>query len=187
MDANRKVVAGGHWDARDIPSGKNIPLGKISADLSRLATPATYKLVVGLQNTSIENDWNFWLYPARVEDSKTSDVLVTSNLHEAEAKLAAGDKVLFLPAATDLDPSKCPPMKNVPVFWNIQMTVRPPQNPRPKFDAMLGLLCDTNNPALAEFPTDKNCDWQWTQLINNVRSVNLVQRATVAAPDCLGD
>ena len=64
-------------------------------------------------------------------------------------------------------------MKNVPVFWNIQMTVRPPQNPRPRFDAMLGLLCDTNHPALAEFPTDKNCDWQWTQLINGVRSVNL--------------
>ncbi len=44
---------------------------------------------------------------------------------------------------------------------------------RPKFDAMLGLLCDTNHPALAEFPTEANCDWQWTQLVNNVRSVNL--------------
>jgi hypothetical protein len=35
------------------------------------------------------------------------------------------------------------------------------------------LLCETNHPALAEFPTDKNCDWQWTQLVNGVRSVNL--------------
>ena len=26
------------------------------------------------------------------------------------------------------------------------MTVRPPQNPRPRFDAMLGLLCDTKHP-----------------------------------------
>ncbi len=73
--------------------------------------------------------------------------------------------------------TKCPPMRNVPVFWNIQMTVRPPRNPRPRFDAFLGLLCDTNSPALAEFPTDKNCDWQWTQLINGVRSVNLDRRA----------
>jgi hypothetical protein len=64
-------------------------------------------------------------------------------------------------------------MKNVPIFWNIQMTVRPPQNPRPKFDAMLGLFCDTNHPALTEFPTESNCDWQWIQLVNNVRSVNL--------------
>jgi len=64
-------------------------------------------------------------------------------------------------------------MKNVPVFWNIQMTVRPPQNPRPRFDAFLGLLCETNHPALAEFPTDTYCDWQWTPLINNVRAINL--------------
>jgi hypothetical protein len=55
------------------------------------------------------------------------------------------------------------------------MSVRPPNNPRPKFDAMLGLLCDTNHPALAEFPTDMNCDWQWIQLVNNVRSVNLAK------------
>ncbi len=64
-------------------------------------------------------------------------------------------------------------MKNVPVFWNIQMTVRPPQNPRPRFDGFLGLLCEANHPALAEFPTDKNCDWQWTPLINGVRAINL--------------
>jgi len=171
--ATGKPVAGGDWDARDIPIGKNIPLGQVSADLSRLAAPAAYKLVVGLKNTAIENDWNIWLYPAQIEPSKTADVLVTNDWAVAETALAAGGKVLFLPAAADLDPTRCPPMKNVPVFWNIQMTVRPPQNPRPRFDAMLGLLCETDSPALAEFPTDKNCDWQWTQLINNVRSVNL--------------
>ncbi|HZL77959.1 MAG TPA: hypothetical protein VFC17_03835, partial [Candidatus Limnocylindrales bacterium] len=44
-----------------------------------------------------------------------------------------------------------------------------------KFDAMLGLLCDTNHPVLAEFPTEANCDWQWIQLVNNVRSVNLAK------------
>ena len=38
---------------------------------------------------------------------------------------------------------------------------------------MLGLLCETNHSALAEFPTEKNCDWQWTQLVNGVRPVNL--------------
>jgi hypothetical protein len=38
---------------------------------------------------------------------------------------------------------------------------------------MLGLLCDPRHPALAKFPTDVNCDWQWTPLIDNVRAVNL--------------
>jgi hypothetical protein len=53
------------------------------------------------------------------------------------------------------------------------MTVRPPKNLKPRFDAMLGLLCDTHSSALAEFPTEANCDWQWTSLVDDVRSVNL--------------
>lgn len=152
----------------------------VSTDLANLPAPAQYKLVatktiasLNLTHESYQNDWNFWLYPAQVEDSKTSDVLVTSVWAEAENKLAAGGKVLFLPTTADLDSAKCPPMRNTPVFWNIQMTVRPPQNKTPRFDAMLGLLCDMNHPALAEFSTEKNCDWQWTHLINGVRSVNL--------------
>ena len=181
-DANRNLLAHGDFAPTTIPIGKNFPLGEISADLSKFSAPAACDLIVYYPAAASDsktdpplferiNDWNFWLYPAQVEDSKTSDVLVTSNWSDAEKKLSAGGKVLFLPTATDS--AKCPPMRNVPIFWNIQMTVRPPQNPRPRFDAFLGLLCETNSPALAEFPTDKNCDWQWTQIINNVRSVNL--------------
>ena len=157
--------------ARDIPVGFKGKCMNFSLTLSNLPAPASYKLVAKVNG--LENDWNFWLYPAQVEDSKTSDVLVTSVWADAEKKLSTGGKVLFMPTAANLDPAKCPPMKNVPVFWNIQMTVRPPQNRSPRFDAMLGLLCDTNSTALAEFPTDANCDWQWTPLINGVRSVNL--------------
>ncbi|HEV2694489.1 MAG TPA: hypothetical protein VG347_16465 [Verrucomicrobiae bacterium] len=183
-DAGGVEVASGTFPNATIPLGKNFALGKISADLSKLAAPAALKLIVHVRPNSddsktdrplfeYKNDWNFWFYSAQVEDSKASDVLITSVWADAEKKLAAGGKVLFTPGIGDLDPSKCPPMRNVPVFWNIQMTVRPPQNRTPRFDAMLGLLCDTNHPALAEFPTDKNCDWQWTPLINGVRTVNL--------------
>lgn len=171
VNAAGNTVVQGSWPVRDIPIGKNIPLGKVTADLSKLAAPAAYKLVVGLEKTAVENDWNFWLYPAQIEASVPADVLLTSNWAEAEARLATGGKVLFTPAA--LDPAKSPKMKNVPVFWNIQMTVRPPRNPLPKFDAMLGISCDPKHPALAEFPTEENCDWQWTPLVNDVPSVNL--------------
>ena len=177
-DENGKVVSGDiTWGAvTDIPVGFKGKSGSFSMDLGKLPAPARYKLFVSIDSATgehFENDWNFWLYPAQVDTNTPSDVLVTHDWSEAATRLAAGGKVLFMPAAGDLDPTKCPPMKNVPVFWNIQMTVRPPQNPNAKFDAMLGLLCDTNSPALAEFPTEANCDWQWTQLVNNVRSVNL--------------
>jgi beta-galactosidase len=189
-DLSGKSYANGQFAPQTFPIGKNEAAGKIVVDLSKLPAPRQFILDIyatpnptnDTQLASLaasqsiplfQNDWNIWLYPAQVEPSTTVDVLVTNDWAAAETALAAGGKVLFLPTAADLDPTRCPPMKNVPVFWNIQMTVRPPQNPRPRFDAMLGLLCQTDSPALTEFPTDKNCDWQWTQLINNVRSVNL--------------
>jgi hypothetical protein len=97
-------------------------------------------------------------------------LLVSSDWREASARLAQGGKVLFTPKA--LDPKLSPPMKKTPVFWNIQMTVRSAKQ-KPRFDAMLGLLCDPKHPALAEFPTDIHCDWQWTDIIDGVPSINL--------------
>jgi len=173
VDASGRTVAAGDWAARDIPIGKNIPLGRLDVDLQALPAPKAYRLVVGLRRTDVENDWNFWVYPADGPRPGPSNVLVTRNWPDARAALSQGGRVLFVPAATDLDPSRCPPMKRVPVFWNIQMTVRPPRNPAARFDAMLGLLCAAEHPALAEFPTGSSCDWQWTPLIDNVRSVNL--------------
>jgi hypothetical protein len=38
---------------------------------------------------------------------------------------------------------------------------------------MLGLWCDTNHPALAKFPTEAACDWQWTELVRRSRGLNL--------------
>ncbi len=190
LDTSGRSVASGEFPAQTIPIGKNFALGTASVNLNNLPAPRQYildvwasphpenesqkaRLVASQSVPLFQNNWIFWLYPAQMEDSKSSNVLVTHNWSEAATNLAAGSKVLFMPGAADLDPAKCPPMKNIPVFWNIQMTVRPPANPTPKFDAMLGLLCDTNHPALAEFPTEANCDWQWTEIVNNVRSVNL--------------
>ncbi len=49
VNSSGAMVASGDWDARDIPIGKNIPLGKVSADLSKFPAPAAYKLMVGLE------------------------------------------------------------------------------------------------------------------------------------------
>jgi hypothetical protein len=181
-DQHGQTVASGQWPAQAFPVGKNLPLGRIEAPLARLPAPAAYKLVVGLTGTAFENDWNFWVYPASVDAPAAPEVLVTSDWTEAEAKLAAGGRVVFTPSAANLDPTRSPPMKRVPVFWNIQMTVRPPRNAAPRFDAMMGLLVDPAHPALAKFPSTEACDWQWTPLVDNVRSVNLTDAPRALKP-----
>jgi len=164
VNAGGATVAEGRLAAATIPLGKNIALGKISLDLSYLAAPQAYRLVVGFQGTSFENDWRFWLYPAQADPSPPGDVLVTRAWDEAEAALAAGGKVLFLPRPTDLDWTS-PPLDVVPVFWNRMMT--------PGWSRMLGLWCDARHPALSAFPTETSFDWQWIDLVQRMRAVNL--------------
>jgi hypothetical protein len=164
VDASGKAAASGEWPARTIGTGKNIPLGKITVDLSKLPAPKAYKLVVGLKGTSIANDWKFWLYPAALAIPTPADVLITRSWEEAEQKLAVGGKVLLLPRMADLDWNS-PPLARLPVFWNALMG--------PTWTRMLGLWCQPSHPALAEFPTGPECDWQWTELMHNTRAINL--------------
>src|ERR1035437_9086260 len=173
-DENNEFVASGNLPATTIPIQKNVLLGTISVDLSKLPAPKQYRLVVigepeivnsTIGSPSYINDWNFWLYPAIQNPAAPIDnFLATGSWDDAEKKLAAGGKVLFLPHNADLDWSS-PPLARVPVFWNALMG--------PTWSRMIGLWCDTNHPALAEFPTEANCDWQWTELIRNARAVNL--------------
>lgn len=176
------LVAQGAWEIRDIPIGKNIPLGRVTAPLAGVGAPAACKLIVGIGGTKVENDWNFWVYPDARSPAVPDGVLFTGDWQAAGAALTNGGTVLFTPGAKDLDPASSPPMKRVPVFWNIQMTVRPPNNPAPRFDAMLGLHCDAGHPALAAFPTEDHCDWQWTRIVHGVRSVNLTHAPRTLRP-----
>ncbi len=171
-----------HWEIRDArgktmalcPSSLlgDVPVGfkgrrlSFTADLEKFPAPARYQLaaVVNATGQHFENHWNFWLYPAQIPDTTPANVLVTRSWDDAAARLAAGGKVLFLPHNADLDWNS-PPLARVPIFWNALMG--------PTWGRMLGLWCETASPALAEFPTDASCDWQWTELLRNTRAVNL--------------
>jgi beta-galactosidase len=161
-----KVMASGNFPVRDVPRGKGTALGKVSMELAKLPAPAQYKLVVEVHGggATFKNDWNFWVYPEKVEAAIPADVLVTSKWPEAEERLASGGKVLFLPKGADLDSSD-PKFTSLPIFWNHLMN--------PNGTTMLGSWNDTKHPALAGFPTESNCDWQWIDITNNTRALNV--------------
>lgn len=191
IDDPKHPTAQGEWPARDFPIGKNIPLGRVSVDLSTFVAPSEHTLRVTVapanqfevntgrirpdavrEVTYYENEWKFWVYPVNVPEqltgtplcplSRVTNILVTRSWEEAERKLAAGGKVLFVPRNTDLDWTS-PPLDTVPVFWNRQMG--------PAWGRMLGLLIGGGG--LADFPTDSYFEWQWASLMDNVRAINL--------------
>ena len=165
-DATGHPVAQGSGTPTTLPLGKGFDLGTITANLAKLPAPAQYKLCVTLAtaDASFTNDWNFWLYPPQISTTPAPDILVTSSWDAAEKQLATGGKVLFAPRQADLAWDS-PPLARLPVFWNALMG--------PTWTRCLGLWCDPSHPALAGFPTEVSCDWQWSDLLNHARAINL--------------
>ncbi|HKY43070.1 MAG TPA: discoidin domain-containing protein [Pyrinomonadaceae bacterium] len=156
-----------------------------------LFNPVTRTIIEGERAvrgvTYFENDWNFWVFPAGDPEeyamrnatpgvdggvcpiARDPQVLITSSWAEAETKLDAGGRVVFIANNTNLDWTS-PPLDLTPVFWNRLMS--------PAWSRMLGLWIDikpgeSKNAMLGGFPTSSHFDWQWAQIISNVRAVNM--------------
>lgn len=163
-DSMGKVIVTGDLPSLTVTIGKNIPLGKISFDPSKITEPSGLKVTVGITGTTIENDWDIWVYPAKRWNTAVTGILITHDWAEAEASLEKGGKVLYMPRKADLDWTS-PPLDWVPVFWNRLMN--------PAWGRMLGLWIDKAHPALAGFPTESYFDWQWSGIVNGSRAMNL--------------
>jgi len=164
VGAGGQVISRGSLGTRSIPRGKGISLGRISVPLTDVAAPAQYRLILQIASgvTRFQNEWNFWVYPEDVASTVPAGVLVTRSWDEAQQNLNSGGKVLFLPDLAATEPY-APKLSTVPIFWNRLMN--------PNGTWFLGLWNNATHPALAGFPTQSNCDWQWVDLLPNARAL----------------
>jgi hypothetical protein len=163
------VVASGRLPARTIPVDNGVALGTVRVDLDKVPAPARYKLVVALAPARIDNDWDVWVYPPRVNAEPPSGVVVTDDLDEAAlAALRTGGRVLLLipPDRVKGDALGKVALGFSSIFWNTAWTRR--QAPH-----TLGILCDPKHPALADFPTDDHTNWQWWYLVSRAAAMIL--------------
>jgi len=80
--ADGKVAATGEFPRRDIPLGNASSLGRITIDVSKLAAPVEYRLVVRLENTPFGNGWIVWLYPAKIDLMAPRELFVASRFDD---------------------------------------------------------------------------------------------------------
>ncbi len=151
-------LASGRFPAGTIAAGRLNEIGRLDVALDEPAKAQKLRLVVGIEDTPLENDWDLWVYPSRVDTPEPPGVLIADQLSEqAVAELRAGGKVLLmLPSKTVRGDVA---IGFSPVFWNTAWT----RNQAPH---TLGILCDPQHPALAEFPTEYHTNWQWWELIS---------------------
>lgn len=122
------------------------------------ATRLTFN--VSIDGTSYHNTWHIWVYPFRADTRPASahDVVLTQDIDEALKALQKGKKVLLSPKKENVRGLEG---KFLPVFWSPVHF--------PKQAGTMGLLVNPNHPALAQFPTEMNSDWQWWNLVKRSR------------------
>jgi len=158
------IIAQGVLPARDLAPAKLHELGSIRIPLATVKAPACLTLAVGAKDGGCSNDWSIYVYPEEVAVSVPPALTVTRSLDEALAALAVGGRVLWTPTSEDIaDDPKRPLLAGFSsIFWNTAWTKwQPPHT--------LGILCDPEHPALAEFPTSFHSDWQWWELQKDSR------------------
>jgi GH18 family chitinase len=164
-----RTVARGALPRRDVPIDNGVALGRVSVRLAKVAAPRRYRLVVGLDGTPFENDWDVWVYPPRVDTAVPSGVSVARSLDAAaETLLRSGGRVVLLvpPDRVRGDAQGRVELGFSSIFWNTAWTRR--QAPH-----TLGVLLDPKHPALASFPTEGHSNWQWWYLVSRAGAMIL--------------
>ncbi|MFB6119924.1 MAG: glycoside hydrolase family 2 protein [Halobacteriaceae archaeon] len=158
-------VASGTLDAGDVAQGSLAELGTVEADLPGVDAPAALDLSVAVPAADASNRYDVWAYPT--DPVTVPDGVTVSESYDEETRelLADGETVVLFPDGDDLRHSV--PGSFQPDFWSYTLFKRqaPP--------GTLGLYCDPDHPALADFPTPGRTDWQWYRIVENGRPVVL--------------
>ena len=164
-DETGRVVASGKFPPGTLTTGKLTELGAIKASLASAPTPGKLTVTVSLQGTLVVNSWEIWVYPADIKPTAPAGVIVCDEWNDAaKAALAEGKKVFLM--ATSVAHSL--PGSFRPVFWSPVWGYTANQIPN-----TMGILCNPKHPALAGFPTELTSNWQWREIIDQSRSLNL--------------
>ena len=162
-DSKGGVLGNGSFNVSEIPLGNCISLGTISQQLSGIQKAE--KLTVEVSVGSYSNNWNIWVYPAKVTIPEADIYSCTQLDSTAVATLKKGGKV-YLNVAGKVESGKDIVQTFTPVFWNTSwFKMKPPHT--------TGFLCDPTHPAFANFPTEYHSNLQWWEIVQNAQVMQI--------------
>lgn len=153
-DTGRVLRSGSLHSCTALP-GSVASLGEIALPLSFVRKAMRLTVELRIHGVNVMNSWQIWVYPITSPIRQPNNVLLTTSLDDAMARLEAGGTV-FLCAQPGQRAEHLLPLRFLPVFWSFGMFKKQP--------GVLGILCDPAHPALASFPTDMHSNWQWWEL-----------------------
>jgi hypothetical protein len=167
-DKTGKIIQSGKFAKTDIPLGNVFKLGSVSFPLSAINNPEKLKLEVIID--SLSNSWDFWVYPIRKEMIPGEEKIQVVQKLDAKSIqfMKDGGSVLLNLNKGTLSKEMGGDVKIgfSSIFWNTAWTNGQAPN-------TLGILCNPNHPALAEFPTEYHSNYQWWDAMSNSNAISL--------------
>lgn len=133
------------------PHGALTTIGTIRIPLTGFDTATRLNLTVSIG--SIQNTYPLWVYPD-LEPVCPKDVYETKHLNDTAKEILASGGVVFLsPDSTKEQLPNSILGQFSTDFWSVGTF--------PAQEGGMGLLIDTEHPAMADFPTEFHTNWQW--------------------------
>lgn len=156
----------GSFKTETIALGNAIRLGTIKQALAAVKTPQRVILSATVANRT--NTWDIFVYP-NVLPETSKNVLVTQILDAKAIKaLNDGGKVLLTlkKGSVKTDMGGDVKIGFSTIFWNTAWTSSQPPT-------TMGILCNPEHPALANFPTQYHSNWQWWDAMSHSSAIRL--------------
>lgn len=174
LDTEGQTVRTGELTKTRLAWGNAQKLGTFEESFP--VTEATqYELQVEV--AGFTNSWDFWVYPAELPEVESGFLLTRTLDENAEAKLAQGGTVFLSIEKGTIRDGKGGEVGVgfSSIFWNTAWT----NNQLPH---TLGILCDPDHPALADFPTEFHSNWQWWDAMSHSNAISLGDFAEKPTP-----
>ena len=165
LDENGSIVQNGNLPIAHINWGNGIELGNISL---KYQSATAKQLTLEVDVAGFSNSWDIWVYPSQREELK-EEIFVVQELNEkAMSILKNGGKVLLSTKKGSIKPEAGGDIGVgfSSIFWNTAWTGG--QKPH-----TLGILCNPQHPALAEFPSEFHSNWQWWDAMSHSNAIKL--------------
>jgi len=157
VSSDNGIIDEGTFIEKSIKQGSLTDIDSINISLKDIKMASKVNLEIGIENSTIKNSWDFWVYPESLITETSSDVFVTSELTPAVLKrLNNGQKVILVANELGNKESSLQVSFN-PLYWSLSWI--PNQATR-----TLGTYIRSNHPALKTFPTDDFTGMQWQSI-----------------------
>lgn len=158
-DETGRVYRQGTLRTPRLPVASVDSVGSIRVRLDGISSASRLVLRARLGDT-LQNEWNIWVYPSLLQANTAGYLYATTYGTEVKKALLEGQRVLLVP--DEVNGRKTHFASH---FWNPIMFNWNPM--------IVGTLIQAGHPVFRDFPTDSCADWQWWDVLNHAKAMDL--------------